>query len=106
IKKKHQQTERNNAGRDWRAFKIFDLARRRRKRLGGDVVTRQTTQSANGEINQDDLIETAIEADRERDRGGGGARRKHTPPPGRVPPQRPGPMKPAPGPPPPAPPKP
>src|SRR5262249_49871088 len=73
MEEEHEQSEGNDAGRDRRPFEIFDFARCRRERIGGDVVARQTAQSADRKIDQDDLIQPGVEADSERDRRGGDA---------------------------------
>src|SRR5262245_25975643 len=73
TEEEHEQSEGNDAGRDRRPFEIFDFARCRRERIGGDVVARQTAQSADRKIDQDDLIQPGVEADSERDRRGGDA---------------------------------
>ena len=56
MEEEHEQSEGDDAGRDRRPFEIFDFARGPRERIGGNVVARQTAQSADREINQDDLI--------------------------------------------------
>src|SRR6266545_410442 len=73
MEEEQEQSEGNDAGRDRRPFEIFDFARCRRERIGGDVIARQTAQSADRKIDQDDLIQPGVEADSERDRRGGDA---------------------------------
>src|SRR6266508_2858327 len=68
MEEEQEQSEGNDAGRDRRPFEIFDFARCRRERIGGDVIARQTAQSADRKIDQDDLIRPGVEADSERDR--------------------------------------
>src|SRR5262249_48347482 len=77
VKRRQQDPQRNDAARDRRALEVTHLLTLRGERLGGDVVPGETAHAAADEVQEDELVDAALQTGRKRDPGRSHAEGNH-----------------------------